>query len=456
MAEKSKQQQPRVLRIGIVQGGKVVHERLIKPGQHVTVGDSPKNTFTFPLDTPVKKYTLFVAKGPGKYQLIFSDQMSGKLSYQGGVATLDQLVEKGDVTRKGANFTLPLSSKSRGKIVIGQTVVLFQFVAAPPESARMLNNKDFKPRLADPDDQVFLGFLALWSAIGIVLMIYVVNTPPVVVTIEETQERFVDLVLPPDKPKKEEPPPKPIEQEIDPNAAGPAVDKARDSGPKKAKSDKPKSRGEKVAAAKNRAANRAEVLQKSKLLIGIFGTRGENNSGMTVADVFADSDANAQSLSEALDGVGGVQVAQGGEVSMRGQTDSSGRGDASIGALAQGGGGSSNVKEVKVAAPTANMSTGRFEASSGEGADAIRGVLRAKQGQIKYCYEKQLKANPKLAGRVVAAVYISGGKVNSVEIDENSTGDSELGKCIVGKIRRWRFPPEVSDTIYLPFVFSAN
>ncbi len=283
-----------------------------------------------------------------------------------------------------------------------------------------------------------------------------VNTPPVVVTIEETQERFVDLVLPPDKPKKEEPPPKPIEQEIDPNAAGPAVDKARDSGPKKAKSDKPKSRGEKVAAAKNRAANRAEVLQKSKLLIGIFGTRGENNSGMTVADVFADSDANAQSLSEALDGVGGVQVAQGGEVSMRGQTDSSGRGDASIGALAQGGGGSSNVKEVKVAAPTANMSTGRFEASSGEGADAIRGVLRAKQGQIKYCYEKQLKANPKLAGRVVAAVYISGGKVNSVEIDENSTGDSELGKCIVGKIRRWRFPPEVSDTIYLPFVFSAN
>ena len=38
----------KVLRIGIVKDGKVVHERLIKPGQNVTVGESPRNTFVIP------------------------------------------------------------------------------------------------------------------------------------------------------------------------------------------------------------------------------------------------------------------------------------------------------------------------------------------------------------------------------------------------------------------------
>ena len=51
MSENSKasspQQSIRVLRIGILQGGKIIHERLIKPGQSVTIGESEKNTFVF-------------------------------------------------------------------------------------------------------------------------------------------------------------------------------------------------------------------------------------------------------------------------------------------------------------------------------------------------------------------------------------------------------------------------
>jgi len=86
----------------------------------------------------------------------------------------------------------------------------------------------------------------------------------------------------------------------------------------------------------------------------------------------------------------------------------------------------------------------------------VRGVLRAKNGQIKYCYEKLSRANPRLSGRVVAAVFISGGKVTSVEIDQNSTGDSELGRCVVGKIRRWRFPPEVSDVVALEWLMKPH
>jgi hypothetical protein len=53
----------KVLRIGIVQAGKVVHERLVAPGQSVSIGESPKSTFVVPAKSIPKKFALFVAKG---------------------------------------------------------------------------------------------------------------------------------------------------------------------------------------------------------------------------------------------------------------------------------------------------------------------------------------------------------------------------------------------------------
>lgn len=39
---------PKVLRIGLLQGGKVIEERVIKQRTHVTVGPSEKSTFVLP------------------------------------------------------------------------------------------------------------------------------------------------------------------------------------------------------------------------------------------------------------------------------------------------------------------------------------------------------------------------------------------------------------------------
>ena len=38
----------------------------------------------------------------------------------------------------------------------------------------------------------------------------------------------------------------------------------------------------------------------------------------------------------------------------------------------------------------------------------------------------------------------------------NSTGSDALGKCIVGKIRTWRFPAEVSGDVIFPFVLTPS
>ena len=147
MAAKSTTQHDpgRVLRIGIVQSGKVISERLIRPGQSVTVGPSPKNTFAFQMPGFPSQYVLFQAKG-SKYFLNFNEKMLGKIAFRDGIVSLEQLQERGEAARKGPNFVLPLTEKNRGKIVIDDVTVLFQFVAAPPESARMMGKQDFRPK----------------------------------------------------------------------------------------------------------------------------------------------------------------------------------------------------------------------------------------------------------------------------------------------------------------------
>lgn len=456
MADKAnrQQQQGKVLRIGIVQDGKVVHERLIRPGQSVTIGESPKNTFVFPAKDLPKRFTIFQARGDA-YTLNFTDAMKGKLARKDGVVAFDQLKKSGQATRKGAGFVLPLGSRNRGKIEIDRVTVLFQFVAAPPESARMVHRQDYRPRLMEEDDPVFLGFLALWTAIATVLMIYVFSTEPVdLMPLEDIPDRFVEILLSPTE-KKDAPEIKLEDQ----TAKGEEIKKKEEA--KEAADRRPKREltpEEKQAAEARRIQKKKDdVLKKSKLLAGIIGTRGEANSGATVEDIFAEGDAKFQDLQSALQGVGGVEVASEKGVSMRGSTDQGGKGDASIGDLAKGGaGGASDVGSVKTKAPRGALSMGSIEAGSGEYEDKIRETLRKYSGQVKYCYEARLKENPTIAGRLAIELNVSAGRVTTVNIAENSTGDSALETCVKGKARAWRFPPEVSDNIFLPFALSPS
>jgi outer membrane biosynthesis protein TonB len=454
MADKStrQQQQAKVLRIGIVQGGKVVHERLIKPGQSVTIGESPKNTFVFSAPGLPKRFTIFQMKG-GHYQMAFTPEMQGKVALEAGIKNLAQMAAAGS----NAPLEFALTAKSRGKIVVGDVTVLFQFVAAPPESARKISRQDFRPKLLDEDDPVFLGFLALWTAVAAVLMIYVYNTEPVEsVSMDEIPDRFVTVMQPAEEAP---PPPEDTEPSVDPDAQGEQVDKkekAEDKAePKEVK--EPETKEEKVAAAERKEEKRAEALQKSQLLQALIGTRGENNSGQTVSDVFADGDANLKDLGEALQGVDGASAATEDDVAMRDQKDAGGRGDATIGEVGRGGGGEASVQTVKAAAPKkASAGVGTVEAASGEGADAIRSTVKRYSPRVKQCYEQRLKEVPSLGGRVAVDVSINAGRVTSVTIAENTTGDSKLESCITRSIKSWRFDSSVSDDVYLPFSLNAS
>lgn len=129
MAEQQNEQRIRVLRIGVIRGGKLAEEHKIRPGKGVTVGDGPKSTIA--IEGVPKRFTLFQPKGDG-YQLAFTGGMSGKVAVDGEIKSLEELSAQGGEEVHYIHLVYP----NRGKIVIGDVTILFQFVPAPVESVR--------------------------------------------------------------------------------------------------------------------------------------------------------------------------------------------------------------------------------------------------------------------------------------------------------------------------------
>src|SRR5689334_25052512 len=81
---------PKVLRIGLVQSGKVIEERVIKQRSHVTIGPSEKSMFVIPSKTIPPNFRLFELIG-GEYVLNYLEGMTGRVALKTGISDLAAL-----------------------------------------------------------------------------------------------------------------------------------------------------------------------------------------------------------------------------------------------------------------------------------------------------------------------------------------------------------------------------
>ena len=70
---------PKILRIGIIQGGRIVEERLVRKRENITIGQSAKNTFVVPSDALPRHWLLFEVTG-NRYTAHFSDGMDARIA----------------------------------------------------------------------------------------------------------------------------------------------------------------------------------------------------------------------------------------------------------------------------------------------------------------------------------------------------------------------------------------
>jgi hypothetical protein len=73
---------------------------------------------------------------------------------------------------------------------------------------------------------------------------------------------------------------------------------------------------------------------------------------------------------------------------------------------------------------------------------ALQGALRAKAGAARGCYERALRQNPMLQGKIMVAVRVGAqGQICSANIASNTLGDPGVASCVLGMMRSSSLPP---------------
>ena len=437
-------QQDKVLRIGVIQAGKIVEERVLPARQAVTLGTSSKNTIVVPLANAPESVVVFAYQGD-RYVLQFEQGAEGRVQGPQGAADLSALVSQGVAKPAGKICSVPVNEDQRGKLVIGEITLLWQFVAPPAEVPKPALPKESKGAHFKSMDRLFSVVLVVSFALHSGFYIALANTElPKEVTLEEIPDRYAKVLIPERMPK----PPEKKEEKKAEVAAQQRQEKAEE---KKAETQ------EQVAQKKAaRAAAVAKAVQ-SKGLLKVLGALGPGTGGGAVADVFG-SGGGMGDVASALSGAGGVAVAN--DPGAAGGRKGGGQGEAaSIGSLATSGGGGGKVNygaktEVKVsgsvAAEEAEVDSTDIDQSK------LAAFVKARMGLIKACYENALKRNPSLRGKIaVRFTILETGGLADIAPAQNTLSSPEVAACIVNTMKSWRtqFRPSGPVTVEYPFVF---
>jgi hypothetical protein len=432
-------QGPKVLRIGVVQAGRVVEERIIKQRSTVTVGQSEKSMFVIPAANLPAQFKLFELIGQD-YYLNWVDGMQGRLALQTGISDLAAL--RGQAKRVGSVYQIRLTEEARGKVVIGETTFLFQFVSPPPPQPRPQLPLAVKGGVASQIDWnltiiAAFSFLLHFGFIGALYSDWM--DPPVGEGVDI--QGLIDLA-------KSVPPP-PVEEKPEVGPATTSTAPSKGNAPK----DTGKSSGPPGKMSNSQAAalsQQAEAMQMQ--MLAAFGGQSAVQGALNRSDIPpVDLSGVAQSGAGVSNASGDLRLSGGGGALIR-----PGAGGGGLGGLGQGtgGGSGSSGKQAEVKGPTGDAQIGVSSASVPV-ANADRTIAALRPG-FRSCYNKGLQSDPSMSGKVVLAVKIgANGDVVSVEKAGGSGLSSEVESCIMKKIKNAAFDPPggSGSTIQVPITF---
>ncbi|MEE2959915.1 MAG: AgmX/PglI C-terminal domain-containing protein [Myxococcota bacterium] len=439
----------KVLRACVIHNGKVVDERRVSASESVSIGTNPKNTFALPSTNLPGRHVLFESKA-GAYEVNLLEGMDAKLSMDDAASTLTlkSLVAEGIAQKTATGYTLSVSPRHRGKVQLGAITVIFQFISPPPDPPQPKLPASAQGSIGQQIDWPYATILSLSAILHFATVMVFENTPmPEAVSIDTMDNRWAELIVP-EKPKdKPKPKPKKKKKKEQPKsekkvAKAPAEKKAPKQEPKTEK--EAKVRAEKKQAARKTISNRG--------MLALLGSK--SGAGAAVADVLSAGGIGGD-LDSAFDGVAGVGVAAAGSPTKRG--GSAGEA-ASIGGLATMGGVKIG-RQKKKTRRVASSAVGTIEADGSLDSDKIARVVRKYQKGVQACYEKALKRDSNLSGKLEVEITIGeDGKVIEVAILEDGLGSRSLQTCVRSRVRRWRFPkPDGGEvTFSFPFIFSSS
>lgn len=206
----------------------------------------------------------------------------------------------------------------------------------------------------------------------------------------------------------------------------------------------------------------------SALLKGSIGVRISQLLGKVSA-----TDARTTNVLVTTAGVKAGDAASGRALAAVGKVESSGRnwnGESAgkgTGVSTAGVGGGNGTKGLggglgqgKTGSGGVGLIEEESEVIGGLDREIIAQYIKTQLGQILYCYERQLSANPELYGKVAVKFTISGnGQVETQSINDTTLKSAPVEGCILSKVARWKFPEPRGGTKVLvtyPFLFKST
>jgi len=451
MRAMSVQTGPKVLRIGLVQSGRVVEERIIKQRTTVTVGSNERAVFVIPSQAVPPMFKLFELIG-NDYHLNFLDGMTGRVALASGITDLQAL--KGQAKKVNNVYQMKLTEEARGKVVIGETTFLFQFVAPPPVQPRPQLPLAVKGGIAAQIDWS-LTIIAAFSFLlhfGIVGAMYSDWMDPVVGD-DFNVAGLVDMM-------KNIPPPPVTEQPVtDPNVNATATATATAAAPKSgggaggktAGSGQSKSAGS--VGDKQAAALAAQADQMQMQMLAALGGGSAVQGALNRSDIPpVDLSGAAASGAGVAHGTGDLKVGGGGGA-LQGGGKGPGLGGLGGGTKGSGEGGSAGT-ERKVEGPKGDAQLGGSTATVPI-SDADR-VIAGLRPRFRQCYQTGLNSDPSMSGKVVITAKVGpNGEVSDANVSQNTGLSQSVASCIANVVKRAQFNPPGGggSTLNIPVTF---
>ena len=473
---------PKALRIGVIQGVRVIEERILPRKGAVTFGSADGNTFTFSASDLPKSVTVFELKGDA-YELVIDESMQGRLESPEGKQDFSAL--KASTTKQGNAYRVPLGESSKGRVRLSPEItVLFHFVAPPPVEAAAPMPPEVSQGLLKSVEPIFTAVLTASFLVHFGFGIFIKFTePPAPPTVDDLKQ-LVERIRPP-KVETKVPPPKPPTTtdtgkekgtgKPEPDSGGgkkePTGGGEADGGKKEPAGGGSGKAGGGSGGVGNREAIRQGIAGKG--ILQLIGGRGAGGGGGAAGSVFGSGGSISDDIGNALAGTAGVGIAGGAGggdgITRRGSGGGGGGGDGSggiggaavgIGDLHTGGGGTVDTGTKQATKVVARVQADDIEAVDGKiDKNSVAATIRRRQDGFQGCYETALKANSKLAGKLVVEFTIGDdGKVTEARVVKDGVGSGEVSSCVVGLLKRLKFPAPADGevTISNTFVFQPG
>ncbi len=441
-----------VLRIGVIESGRIIEEFIVKDKKDVTLGNDIRNSIV-----------IYNPKLPSRYKLFTYSRGSYFLNTQKFML----VTVNSDVIKE--KKTVKLSSESRGKIDISNNQrILFQFIKKPEELIipRRLP-KQFRNKITDYIDWKFLIPLGISLVIHLIWMLWMYTLdlrPSDDIDVARIPDRFREVII---EPEKKVEPVKEVEDtkgDSDDKKIVKKVDKPKPLDTSKMTKKERKNYARKTVKSKSKVLSALDKLRKSSGGGGgTFGPIGGGNSGDEGVNSLAELDSG-----NIVSSGSGTGDGSGGSINMRGGGAAGGGGTGYSRTTKQSNGPkgiSTNIatnrkevrvkKKVRVAIAKTDMKADIKVDKNLTKSSARRAIKKSKR-KVNSCYQRETKKNNSFAGRLTIGIMVGlGGKPLSVDIISSRMNDTSLQKslvrCIKSRLKRITFPSPENPPVQIKF-----